>query len=371
MTVSRFTRRIAAASCVGLFAAGATEAATFARDDDQFINVGTAFRTSFTSVEDGAPDGTSRSKDFALEEARLYLNGKVHKNVSFELNLARDAADNKVEVLDAHVGLELNDQVNVWVGRFLPPGSRASAAAPAYPPTFDFPLVEQAPNQFGGRDDGVALWGAAAGQKLKYQVGAFQGRKDGPNRSDSLSYATRLQYNFWDPEPGFYNLASYDGSKAILSVGASLCFQKDGAGTAAQPGDYRYWNVDGRLEKGVGDGAVAGAEASYYHYDNGGTRDPAAPAGKDGAKEPAKDALVRIHRWADDATRYEIVVVPASATPGDGKTETLLIDRQTGKTWMRTTDFDPATFRAKETYWVPQPFKVLPPEDNKPLLPPN
>ena len=280
MTVPRFTRRIAAAACGTLFAAGATQAATFAKDDDQFINVGTAFRTSFTSVEDGAPDGTSRSKDFALEEARLYLNGKVHKNVSFELNLARNGADNKVEVLDAHVGLELNDQVNVWIGRFLPPGSRASAAAPAYPPTFDVPLVEQAPNQFGGRDDGVALWGAAAGQKLKYQLGAFQGRKDGSNRSDSLSYATRLQYNFWDPEPGFYNLASYDGSKSILSVGASLRFQKDGAGTAAQPGAYRYWNVDGRLEKGVGDGAVVGAETSYYHYDNGGTRDPAAPAGK-------------------------------------------------------------------------------------------
>jgi len=74
---------------------------------------------------------------------------------------------------------------------------------------------------------------------------------------------------------------------------------------------------------------------------------------------------------ADDANRYEIVVVPASATPGDGKTETLLIDRQTGKTWMRTTDFDPATFAAKSTYWVPQQFKVLPPEADKPFLPPN
>jgi hypothetical protein len=279
MTVSRSTRQIAAA-CAGMFAAGAAHAATFAKDDDQFINVGTAFRASFTSVQDGAPDGTSRSKDFTLEEARLYLNGKVHRNVSFELNLARNSADNKAEVLDAHVGLELNDFVNVWVGRFLPPGSRASAAAPAYPPTFDFPLAEQAPNQFGGRDDGITLWGAAAGQKLKYQFGAFQGRKDGSNRSDSLSYATRLQYNFWDAEPGFYNLASYDGSKSILSVGASLRYQKDGAGTAALPGDYRYWNLDGRLETGVGGGAVAGAEASYYHYDNESTRDLGAPAGK-------------------------------------------------------------------------------------------
>ena len=36
--------------------------------------------------------------------------------------------------------------------------------------------------------------------------------------------------------------------------------------------------------------------------------------------------------WGDDADRYEIVVVPSAATPGDGKTETLLIDRQTGET---------------------------------------
>ena len=44
MTVPRFTRRIAAAACGTLFAAGATQAATFAKDDDQFINVGTQCR---------------------------------------------------------------------------------------------------------------------------------------------------------------------------------------------------------------------------------------------------------------------------------------------------------------------------------------
>ena len=30
-----------------------------------------------------------------------------------------------------------------------------------------------------------------------------------------------------------------------------------------------------------------------------------------------------------------------------------------------------ATFTAKSTYWVPQPFKVLPPNTDKPFLPPN
>jgi len=74
---------------------------------------------------------------------------------------------------------------------------------------------------------------------------------------------------------------------------------------------------------------------------------------------------------AYDASRYEILVVPAATKPGDGNTETLLVDRQTGRTWMRRTDFDPATFTAKDTYWTPLRFENLPPDDNKPFLPPN
>jgi len=258
----------------------ANAAATFQRDENQFINVGTAFRASYSSIKDAAPNGKDRSNDFTVEEARLYTNGKVHENVGFELNLARNSADNKVEILDAHVGLELNNYFNVWIGRFLPPASRASASAPAYPPSFDFPIAEQAPNRFGGRDDGATVWGGTKDQALKYQLGAFKGRDALSNQSDNLSYAGRLQYNFWDPEPGFYNLASYDGAKSILSVGSSVRFQKDGAGTAANPGDYRYWNIDGRLEKPLSDGAVLGAEASYYDYDNDHTLDVTAPEGK-------------------------------------------------------------------------------------------
>lgn len=260
--------------------AAALAAPTFQRDEDQFINIGVAYRGSYSSIKDAAPNGKDRSNDFETEEARLYTNGKVHENVSFEFNFARNAADNQIEILDAHVGLELNKYFNVWVGRFLPPASRASASAPMYPPTFDFPLVEQAPNRFGGRDDGATVWGSNESQALKYQIGAFKGRDGGSNQSDNLSFAGRLQYNFWDTEPGFYNLASYDGSKSILSVGGSYRFQKDGAGTITNPGDYRYWNIDGRLEKPLENGAVVGAEASYYNYNNDNTGDTLAPQGK-------------------------------------------------------------------------------------------
>lgn len=254
--------------------------ATFQKSDSQYINIGIASRISYSSIEDAAPNGKDRSNDFTVEEARIYTNGKVHKNLGFEFNLARNSADNKVELLDGHLGLELNNYFNVWIGRFLPPASRASASAPQYPPTFDFPIAEQAPNRFGGRDDGATIWGGSENQAFKYQLGAFKGRDGASNQSDNLSYATRLQYNFWDAEPGFYNLASYDGAKSILSVGGSYRFQKDGAGTIVNKGDYQYWNLDGRLEKPLADGAVLGAEASYYDYDNGNTLDATAPQGK-------------------------------------------------------------------------------------------
>ena len=91
---------------------------TFQRDKNQFINIGAAFRASYSSIKDAAPNGQDRSNDFEVEEARLYTNGKVHENVSFELNFARNNSDNRVDILDAHVGLEFNKFVNVWMGVF-------------------------------------------------------------------------------------------------------------------------------------------------------------------------------------------------------------------------------------------------------------
>lgn len=261
----------------------ATADATFQRHENQFINVGVASRLSFSSIVDAAPNGKDHSKDFEVEEARLYTNGKVHKNVSFEFNFARasqfnsDNPSNSIELLDARFGLEFNNYANLWFGRFLPPASRASAAVPLYSTTFDFPIGEQGSYQFAGRDNGAVFFGSNADGKLKYYLSTTNGRQGGSNDADNLSYATRLQYNFWDTEVGFYNASSYDGAKSILSVGSSYRFQKDGTGTALNKGDSTYWNVDARLEKPLSNGGVLGAEASYYNYDNDNTGDTALP----------------------------------------------------------------------------------------------
>jgi hypothetical protein len=254
--------------------------ATLQRNENQFINIGIASRVSFSSIKDAAPNGKDRSNDFEVEEARLYTNGKVHENVTFEFNFARNSADDKIELLDGHLGLEFNNYTHFWVGRFLPPASRASAAAPLYSTTFDFPIAELGSYQFAGRDNGAVFFGTDKSEAFKYYVSATNGRQGGSNQADNLSYATRLQYNFWDTEPGFYNLASYDGKKSILSVGGSYRYQKDGAGTILNKGDSKYWNLDARLEKPLSDGAVLGAEASYYNYNNDNTGDTVLPEAK-------------------------------------------------------------------------------------------
>ena len=48
-------------------------------DDTRWISVGAGIRTSISSVDKAAPDGSSRSTNFDLENIRLYIAGQVAK----------------------------------------------------------------------------------------------------------------------------------------------------------------------------------------------------------------------------------------------------------------------------------------------------
>jgi hypothetical protein len=241
-------------------------------DDLKWISVGAGLRTSFNSVEDAAPSGTDRSKDFVLDSIRLYINAQVHENIKFEFNTERfdDGIDDDIRVLDAVAKFSGSDIVNVWMGRFLPPSDRSNLSGPYFLNAWDFPFVQQYPADFAGRDDGIALWGQVNGGQFKYQVGAFEGLGDvagGPNQDDNLLYAGRVVVNFWDPEPGYYNSSTYYGAKNILALGAVIMTQSDALGTAIAPGDFTGWNIDGLLERRIAGGGVVTVEAAYYDYD--------------------------------------------------------------------------------------------------------
>ena len=252
-------------------------------NDNASVSVGFGLRASFTSLENAAPDGTSDSKSFAVENARLFFGGQFNKYIKATFNTELTggpaaAGGDTVRVMDAIAQLEPSEVFNFWVGRMLPPSDRANLSGPFYVSPWSFPgVVSNYPNIGVGRDNGMLVWGKPLGGKLVYSVGAFNGHDRAPglsNAGDKLLYAGRLAVALWDPEPApaYYEGGTYYGSKDILTIGAAAQTQKDGVGTAAAPGNLTVWNVDLLFEKKFG-GWVPAIEGAYYKYDLGGAVD--------------------------------------------------------------------------------------------------
>lgn len=258
---------------VGLLALpeSARAGGTIKIDETKSISVGVGIRTSFNAIEGAAPDGSSRSKDFALDSARLFIGGQMLPIVSFEFNTEYDGVGaGDVQIMDAVLKFAFNDYFNLWAGRFLPPSDRSNLSGPYFLNAWDFPFVQAYPNLAVGRDNGLAVWGQMNKGQFKYQVGAFEGLGDtpgGPNQSDSLLYAARLVLNLWDPEPGYYNSSTYYGDMNVLAFGLTAMTQSDAVGTAATPGDFSGWSLDVLAERKLGGAGVGTIEGAYYDYD--------------------------------------------------------------------------------------------------------
>lgn len=275
---------MALAMAGGLCSLNAHAGATVSFGQDQSISVGFGMRSSYSSVEHAAPDG-SRSSDFNLDSARIYLGGSLSKNIKGMLNTEWDG--NQVRIADAAGEFAISPELNVWAGRLVSPSDRQNMAGPYY--SLGGGYWAGVASRYGynggifrGRDDGVVVWGDLMGGHLGYSVGAFEGhtfgigsltqsqaKAAGVKASDSLMYAGRVQADFWDPETGYYGTANYLGTKDILSVGLAARAQKDGVLLPGAVGDYTSYSVDFLLEKklaGAGAGAVS-VEAAWYKYD--------------------------------------------------------------------------------------------------------
>jgi hypothetical protein len=215
---------------------------------DQSVSVGFGLRTHFQSVEDGAPDGDGRSKDFDLESIRLYMGASLNKYIKATFNTEKKS-DNSLQVIDAIGQFEFMPEFNVWAGRMLPPSDRANLDGPYYLLAWDYPgLVSRYPNYAVGRDDGVTVWGNVD-KKVVYSVGAFEGHNNvagASSESDNLLYAGRVAINLLDPElaPAYYTGSTYFGAADIFTIGLVAQYQRDGAGTATDKGDFLGYNID-------------------------------------------------------------------------------------------------------------------------------
>ncbi|HEX7896903.1 MAG TPA: porin [Planctomycetota bacterium] len=236
------------------------------------VKVGGGVRTTFRSVEDAAAhDGYS--KDFALESGRIYMTGKITDIVSAEFNTEftadSDGVDEQpVRILDALAKFKFKDELQVWLGRFLPPSDRANLDGPYYLATWDFPLVQAYPAKFAGRDDGVAVWGEFDKGRYRYQVGLFEGRDNVDGDADHLEISGRFVVSLLDPEAGYYTSSTYYGEKEILTAAFVFFFQPDVEGTPLEEEDFLGFSLDVLFEKKF-DGFVVTGEFAFYSYDRG------------------------------------------------------------------------------------------------------
>lgn len=289
MNLKKCALHTAVVMACGLGAQLANAGATISFGEDKYISAGFGFITSYTSAEDGAPNGKDRSNDFALNSARLYLSGSFNKYIKGMLNTEKSGGGSdvgsNVEVIDANVQFQLTPEVAIWAGRFLSPSDRANMAGPYY--SMGGGYWNNIASRYGwnggviGRDEGVAVVSSFLEDHLAISFGAFEGKNifrfsgvgdkssgTGVSRDDNLMYAGRVQYDFWDAEPGYYGTGNYYGSKDILAIGVAGRVKKDGVVSGLNSvGDYRAYSVDFLMEKkDVGPGAVT-VEAAYYDYD--------------------------------------------------------------------------------------------------------
>lgn len=262
---------------------------TIKADDDKWISIGMGIRSSFNALENGATSGAAYSNEFKVDNARIYINGSVHKYIKFTFNTecfncnvgaggnAQFAGNSNIGLLDAIGKVELDEKLNIWFGRTLVPSERGELNGPFYHATYDgfrtpfFPQDQSGnfPNgaansaangQAGayGRDNGVVIFGKIHpfGTHLLYVGSVFTGmRQSGPQNSNgnSLMYAGRLQWNLLNDEdnPGYYTSGTYYGTAGdIVAIAGNVQHQKDGAGSPTTGmSDFTGVSVDLLIEK--------------------------------------------------------------------------------------------------------------------------
>ena len=239
---------------------------------DMQLKVGLGVRTSFQSWEDGAATNGGRTRDFNLDNARLFARGKMGDNLTgvlnTDINQAQGGSDAELTILDAYIDYKISDDVSVKFGRFIPPPDRSNLSGPFFLNSYEFPWVQHRGGTghediFQGRDDGVALYGAANEGQLKWSVGAFEGIETaGTGESDSVMMVARGVVNLMDDtEDGYYNQSTYYGEKEILALGLSFANQTD---VTAGGGDYTVFTMAALYEQPLDSGGVATLEAGYF-----------------------------------------------------------------------------------------------------------
>jgi hypothetical protein len=218
-------------------------------------------RSSYTAVdpEEGPPQG-----EFALNNLRLYIKGKVTDTIGLALNAdyTPGPPGNQIGVLDAVATFTFSPELNLWVGRVIAPADRDTIGGAYRAANWGYGLdgVQAAyPSTYAGRSDGVTYWGVF-GDRTRVQLGVFNNNlavdATAPAGGE-VKLAGRVQYDFWDAEPAYYLGSGSYGRSNLLAVGL--------AGQTSS-GDSII-TLDVLLDRKLAGGAVLTLEGEYGQYE--------------------------------------------------------------------------------------------------------
>jgi hypothetical protein len=157
-----------------------------------------------------------------------------------------DWNDRDIRLIDGYAIADFSEQFRLKVGLTKIPLTRANLDDCFSPLSQDrslfvYSAYGTSPAKFS-RDFGVVAWGGFNDDKLRYFVGAFQGR-EGVTKTvhpfsgatvtssieprSSFEYVGRVHYAFLDAEPGSGYAGTYFGNMKVFTVGVGAAYEAD------------------------------------------------------------------------------------------------------------------------------------------------
>jgi hypothetical protein len=225
---------------------------------DSTLRIGFLAQPSFESIG-ASPRLEGTSQNLFLRRLRLMMTGNLGTKFEYFIatddpNLGKGQADGtKVNggfvIADAVLTYKITEKIRLDSGLIIVPLSHISTQAAVNLQSWDFAantFLQSGPlGSSTNRDGGVQVRGIVGKTQgnLEFRVGVFQGKRSGQiNASDvangkvsannSLRFAGRAQWNFFDSEGGLFLGGTYLGAKKILSVGIGHDRQDDYSATA-------------------------------------------------------------------------------------------------------------------------------------------
>jgi hypothetical protein len=267
--------------------------------DDTQIDLGFRVQTQFIATNDNNGGAGESEEKFQVRRARFRLGGSVTEYVKFfmQTDLGSGSEDpngqgTSVQMIDAMVNLHYKNLINVIMGQFMAPAGRQITTSSGALMAIDRPNITNynltwglngkvgfntGPNFAQGnlnisndvfvRDQGVTLFSSYSFSDTLHGK-AYLGVYDGiDNTKDELRLTARAQVNFFDPEPGYFNLSTYLGKKKTVGIGASYDYQSDFAFDDSKGWvDYNWFELDAFMDYPVGPGFLT-AEVAFQNLD--------------------------------------------------------------------------------------------------------